>query len=114
MPLLTIETNVPVADDRRPALMKRCSETVADMLGKPERYVMIGLEAGRSMLFAGDERPLALLQLKSLGLPASRSAEFSGRLCQLIEQELGVPPDRIYIEFSDPPRHLWGWNGGTF
>jgi len=114
MPLLTIETNVAINIDRRLSVLKRCSESVAEMLGKPERYVMIKLEADHCMLFAGDDRPLARLQLKSLGLPGNRTAEFSDQLCRLIEHELSIPRERIYIEFSDPPRNMWGWNGGTF
>ncbi len=34
--------------------------------------------------------------------------------CQEIESTLGVSSDRIYIEFNDAQRHLWGWNGSTF
>ena len=26
----------------------------------------------------------------------------------------GIAGDRIYIEFADAPRRMWGWNGGTF
>lgn len=114
MPLLKIETNVTIAKDRQAPLMRRCSEAVARLLGKPESYVMISLESGRAMLFAGDDRPLALLQLKSLGLPDSRTGEFSARLCHLMDDELGIPADRVYIEFSSPARQLWGWNNGTF
>jgi hypothetical protein len=34
--------------------------------------------------------------------------------CHTISQDLGVPGDRIYIEFADAERHLWGWKGTTF
>ncbi|HEB95108.1 MAG TPA: hypothetical protein ENI96_01595 [Sedimenticola thiotaurini] len=114
MPLLKIETNARVDEERRPALLKQLSEAVAAMLGKPESYVMVALESGRDMLFAGDDAPLALLQLKSLGLPESRTGEYSSHLCRLMEEKLGIPPERVYIEFSAPARHMWGWNGGTF
>ncbi|MCK5919804.1 MAG: hypothetical protein KAG66_02615, partial [Methylococcales bacterium] len=40
--------------------------------------------------------------------------EYSRALCELVENELGIPADRIYIEFSNPERHMWGWNEGTF
>jgi phenylpyruvate tautomerase PptA (4-oxalocrotonate tautomerase family) len=26
----------------------------------------------------------------------------------------GVDPERVYIEFTDAPRKMWGWNNGTF
>ena len=27
---------------------------------------------------------------------------------------LTIPPERVYIEFAAPPRHLFGWNNATF
>ena len=31
-----------------------------------------------------------------------------------IEDKLGVPKKRIYIEFADAKGSMWGWNGRTF
>lgn len=114
MPLLKITTNQESDPALRPELLKRASEQVAAMLGKPERYVMVVLENNPDMLFAGDTAPLAYLELKSIGLPSDRTAEFSHALCELLGQQLDIPPDRVYIEFADAERHLWGWNAGTF
>jgi len=66
------------------------------------------------MLFAGDAAPLAYLELKSLGLPEERTPGLSADLCYFMEARFGVPPERVYIEFTSPSRHLFGWNGGTF
>ena len=84
------------------------------MLGKPERYVMISLDPACSMLFAGEEAPLAYLELKSIGLPGDQTRTFSADLCRLVSEEIGVPAERIFIEFTDAPRSMWGWNGATF
>ena len=62
----------------------------------------------------GSDAPLAYLELKSIGLPADRTAELSAALCGLISTELSVASDRIYIEFADAQRHLWGWDSATF
>jgi phenylpyruvate tautomerase PptA (4-oxalocrotonate tautomerase family) len=112
MPLLKIQTNQPPSDPSR--LLSRASALVAELLGKPERYVMVALEPNPSMLFGGDAAPLAYLELKSIGLPGDRTRELSAALTRLVEQDLGVAPDRVYIEFADAPRHLWGWNAATF
>jgi phenylpyruvate tautomerase PptA (4-oxalocrotonate tautomerase family) len=42
------------------------------------------------------------------------TAAISEVLCNLVSAEAGISPDRIYIEFADAPRKMWGWNGGTF
>ena len=114
MPTLIIKTNAPIANDAASELLKAASATVAAMLGKPERYVMVLLEPTSHMSFGGDTAPLAYLELKSLGLPEERSAELSATLCRLVEEHMNVPPTRVYIEFASPPRHLFGYDGGTF
>ncbi len=114
MPLLKIQTNREVAPEHRPQLLQQASAKVAEVLGKPERYVMVSLEHNPDMLFSGDPAPLAYLELKSIGLPGERTRELSADLCRLIQDNLGIPKERVYIEFADAARHLWGWNGGTF
>jgi phenylpyruvate tautomerase PptA (4-oxalocrotonate tautomerase family) len=114
MPLVSLTTNSPDIETRKAALLERLSRTVADMLGKPERFVMVKVEYNRDMRFAGSDAPLAYVELKSIGLPADGTKAFSADLCQLIADEIGVFPDRIYIEFTDAPRHFWGWNSSTF
>ena len=114
MPLLTITSTRKMDDARARELTRKASATVASILGKPERYVMVILNHNPQMLFAGDDAPLAYLELKSIGLPEDRTAGLSHELCELVSQEMGVPGDRIYIEFSNAARHLWGWNNATF
>jgi len=114
MPLLKIQTSQPVATGTQSALLSKASQAVADMLGKPERYVMVSLEHNPGMLFGGSDEPLAYLELKSIGLPEANTAEYSRRLADLLSEQLGLPADRVYIEFADAPRAMWGWNGGTF
>ena len=114
MPLLHITTNQAIESNQASDLIKLVSSAVADMLGKPERYVMVRLEQNQHMLFAGSDAPLAYLELKSIGLPGDRTADYSSALCELIGQQLNIPADRIYIEFSNAERHLWGWSGKTF
>jgi phenylpyruvate tautomerase len=114
MPYLKIQTNQKLDEAAQHALMKKASTTVAEQLGKPENYVMVTVQAGQTMLFAGSDGPLAYLELKSIGLPESATQEISDSLCTLMAQELDIEKNRTYIEFADAPRHMWGWNGDTF
>jgi len=114
MPFLKIQTNTELPPPRAKALAASASALVAEQLGKPERYVMTSVEHNSAMQFAGTDAPLAYLELKSIGLSESATADASRALCQLVAAETGVEPDRIYIEFSDTPRKMWGWNSGTF
>ena len=114
MPTLIIKTNAPLADDQAGALLRAASTTVSQVLGKSEAYVMAIHEHNARMLFGGSDAPTAYLELKSIGFPRERAAEVSATLCALITRHLGIPAARIYIEFADADRKLWGWNGRTF
>ena len=114
MPVLKIQTNVDFPHEKTTLVIPQLSRAVADLLGKPENYVLVCLETTPNMSFAGDTAPLAYLQLKSIGLPEQQTAAFSATLCDLVEYHLGIRRNRIYIEFTNAARHLWGWNGATF
>ena len=112
MPVLQITSNVTI--DHADTLAKQASSLVADILGKPESYVMVNINDNAELIFAGSSEPCAHLVLKSLGLPESETKAYSEKLCSLVEQQLGVSPSRTYIEFINPERHMFGWNNSTF
>lgn len=114
MPLLKIQTNKDVNNEQQDRLLGLLSAQTARELGKPEQYVMVILETGTPMMFAGSNDPAMYLELKSIGLPEQQTSALSRGLSQAIEDETGIPADRIYIEFTNAARHLWGWNGTTF
>ena len=112
MPVLQITTNASIADAG--ALARQASSLAADMLGKPESYVMVSINGDADLIFAGSNDPCAHLRLTSLGLPETATRDYSEKLCSFIEQQLGVPPARTYIEFVSPERHMFGWDSRTF
>lgn len=114
MPFLKIQSNQSLTDSQQQTLLAEASRLVANELGKPENYVMVAIEPPVPMSFAGTTDPTAYLELKSIGLPESKTAGLSSALSGLIEQATGINKDRVYIEFADAPRAMWGWNGGTF
>lgn len=114
MPLLSINTNQQIDKNGTHDFAAKASSLAADLLGKPERYVMVVLNTDLPMAFAGTTDACAYVEMKSLGLPEEQTTNLSKGLCNLISNELGIAPDRIYIEFSGPPRHMWGWNSATF
>ena len=114
MPYLKIQSNRQMESQAAQELLAQASTAVADLLGKPERYVMVAMEPPVPMLFAGNNDPALFMELKSIGLSESQTPELSRVLCELAQKTLGIESDRIYIEFADAPRKMWGWNGSTF
>lgn len=92
----------------------QASSLAAKILGKPESYVMVKIKPEQTLIFAGSNAPAAHVMLKSLGLPENRTAEYSEKICSFLNETLNIDSGRIYIEFTSPERHMWGWNGGTF
>jgi phenylpyruvate tautomerase PptA (4-oxalocrotonate tautomerase family) len=114
MPFVSVETNLAIDTEKRKQFCKALSSAAAQAVGKPEQYVMALIRSDATLTFGGSEEPAAFVELKSIALAEAALKEISRRLCTLIEQELGVPPARIYIEFTSASGAWWGWNGSTF
>jgi phenylpyruvate tautomerase PptA (4-oxalocrotonate tautomerase family) len=112
MPYTKLNTNVEITD--KPKVLRQISQLLAKETGKPESYVMVEIAHNPSMLFAGKDDSLAYLECKSIGLTEKQAKALSASLCQLLNAELQIPPNRIYIEFSNAPAAFWGYNGSTF
>jgi phenylpyruvate tautomerase PptA (4-oxalocrotonate tautomerase family) len=116
MPLLTLFTSAePPAPAASDALLKHISASLAQHIGKPEAYVMTNLVPRTRMTFAGTTEPACYVEIKNVGRMTPEQTEgMSRELGALIAKSLGVPTNRMYIEFSDAAPHLWGFDGGTF
>ena len=114
MPYLKIQTNKSLDDTAQNKLLKKASSAVSAQLGKPIDYVMVSIDPPRPMMFAGSDEPTAYLELKSIGLSSEHTTDFSAALCKLVAEELSINKNRVYIEFSNSERSMWGWNGATF
>lgn len=114
MPLLVLHTSVVLSNQQRHDLLAPLSTLVAETIGKPERYVMIAISEA-TMLMSGEEGPAAVIDLRSIGeLGGAVNRTLSERLCTLLQERLGIPPDRVYLGFTSVAADHWGWNGTTF
>ncbi len=115
MPYLNIQTNLTIENEAElETLLQKSSSLTAELLGKPEEFMMVALKDEVPMLFAGSSEPTAYLELKSIGLNPDKTKELSKALCELIETQLEIPSARIYVKFNDAQRSMWGWKGDTF
>lgn len=115
MPLIKVQTSVSQPEKSAAvALLKDLSAALAQQLGKPESYVMTALEADVPMTFAGTTDPVCYMEIKSIGLPDSKTKTLSQEFCQKINQSLNIPTNRIYIEFANASGNMWGWDKRTF
>jgi len=114
MPLLKLETTVVLSDEKRKALLAALSKAVAACIGKPESYVMVTF--GRAdILMAGKGGEAAFVDVRSVGgLNGEVNRKLAQQICQLLQDSLGLSPERVYLNFTDVKAANWGWNGNTF
>ncbi len=111
MPLFKIVTSQSI--ENQDEFLKSASKTIAEILGKNEKFVMVILQSDVHMIFSGSSKPAMFIELKSIGLPKDKTGQISSRIMDFIQSATGVQPDRIFIEFKDVRRELWGWNSDT-
>ena len=114
MPLLRIQTNVAVPEDKADALLSQGTDLIVNEMNKPREYVQVVVESEAVIAFAGTRDASAFVELRSLGLPEETAKILSEKICALLEAELAVSPARVFINFFDFPRPMWGWGGKTF
>ncbi|VEP14037.1 Macrophage migration inhibitory factor family protein [Hyella patelloides LEGE 07179] len=116
MPLIKVQSSVATPEKAKvESLLTSLSAKLAKHLSKPESYVMTAFESDVPMTFGGTLDPVCFVEIKNIGtMKPDQTKAMSADFCQQIETELGVPANRVYIEFADAQRHLWGWNKGTF
>jgi len=114
MPLLKLETTVPIPEDKQKALLSSLSRAVAETIGKPEQYVMVTISQA-AMAMSGTPGNAVFVDIRSIGgLTSSVNRKLSEQICKLLNDSLGIPPDRVYLNFAEVDAGNWGWNGSTF
>ncbi len=113
MPYISLKTTAPIDDRLEEALTAALGRAITAIPGKTEAYLMVEVEGGCRLRFAGKQRPLAMIDIKILG--HAKPEDFSrmtGELCKICDELLGVSPDGVYVTYGEFEN--WGWNGKNF
>eukprot|EP01039_Chlorochromonas_danica_P000450 gene450-487_t len=115
MPALAIQTSATLPADTTP-ILRRLSSALANILSKPEGYVMITLNKVDAIMFGGDaSAPAAFCNLHSIGaINRANNAKVSQAICTILNEVLAVPQDRVYIQFYDSQASNFGFDGSVF
>lgn len=114
MPVLTINTNVSATQIPK-EFKKDATDVIASVLGKPASYIAIHVLPDQDISFGYETGPTALCDLISIGsLSVDENRHTSKKICDLLESQLKVPPNRVYITFKDFNKADIGFNKITF
>jgi len=115
MPMIRLQTSAPIPDATRGPLLRALSSGLAEVLGKPEGYVMVVLEGETSMLMGGEDAPCALAEVRSVGAISPEQARaLSAAVSATLQERLAIPPERTYLNMAGVPGAMWGYSGRTF
>ena len=114
MPLIKINANVDLPENQQQALLAALSRTLAEVTHKPEGYCMVTFTRA-AVLFAGRPGPAAFVDVRSIGgLTREVNQQLTEQVGAQLKKSLGVPPDRVYVTFTEVPADRWGWDGKLF
>ena len=116
MPLIQLDTSFVFSDqNKKQALAKMLSQIAAEGTGKPEQYVMACIQDNVAIAMSGAPGPAALVTVKAIGgLSKSVNNALAAKISQLLQKELSIPPNRVYVTFEELQPTNWAWDGKTF
>lgn len=114
MPLVRLETDRKMDEGVMEGITAGLTAIVSEATGKPSRYVMTTV-CNATTRMSDESGGSALVQVMSIGgLGPSVNGGIAASITGLLNEELGISPDRIYITFTDVPGENWAWQGRTF
>jgi phenylpyruvate tautomerase PptA (4-oxalocrotonate tautomerase family) len=114
MPYLKLQTNKQLSKDKKDQVLQDLTALLSKDLSKPEKYIMIECNDDQSMFFGGSDEYLVFIDLRSINLPEESTSKLSASLANFVKSQLEIKPERVFINFTSYPRHMWGFNGTTF
>lgn len=114
MPYVNLHTSEPIPQAKQTQMVKAISQFTAGAIGKPEGYMMVTLSHG-TVCLGGVVAPGAFADVRSIGgLNGKVNGQIAAKMCALLEAELGIPGNRVYLNFTNVGPSEWGWNASTF
>ncbi|XP_051926667.1 macrophage migration inhibitory factor-like [Hippocampus zosterae] len=114
MPIFVVNTNF--AKNNLPeTLLSELTEELTKATGKPDQFIAVHVHPDQVMMIGGKEDPCALCSFHSNeNISCDQIKQYSKLLCGLLNKQLGISPDRIYIKFVDMDPCNMSWNDTTF
>jgi phenylpyruvate tautomerase len=114
MPLMTIRSTARIDAPAASSMLSACSAKLGELLGQPEAYVMTLFDQPAGMTMAGTADPCCLVEIRGVvELTGDQTQAMSQAFCPMLAEHLGVAPNRVFLNFTDFRKAMWGFNGST-
>lgn len=113
MPFIDSKITLELNDAQKDSLKTKLGKAVS-LIGKPESYLMVGIEDGYDLYFAGNKLDKGAYVAVSLFGNSSSDAyeKMTAEICRILEEELGIPGRSVYVTYHGV--NDWGWAGRNF
>lgn len=113
MPCINSKVTIKMSEEKKEAVKAKLAQAAATILGKSENWLMVGFEDGYDLYFQGNKDGESAFVEVSIYGNASASAfnSMTGEICKILESELSIPKNRIYVKYQEVQN--WGWNGAN-
>lgn len=113
MPFIDCKITRKLTPEKKDALKSELGKAVS-ILRKPESYLMVGIDDGYDLYFAGKKLENGAYVSVSLFGSASSSVyeKMTGVICDILGKELGTDGSSVYVTYHGV--NDWGWNGSNF
>lgn len=113
MPCIQIKTSVSIASEKENNIKSRLGKAIEVIPGKSENWLMVTVSGDEHVWFKGTNKPAAFVDVSVYGREDARAFNaLTAEICDILNDELNIPADRIYVKYSATAH--WGWNGGNF
>lgn len=114
MPFINVKTNTEVSKEQEVKVKQSLGKAIELIPGKSEEWLMVAIEGGLALYFKGNtDQPTAFVEVKIFGSASEEAYQReTERITQVIQEELQVAPERIFIAYQELEH--WGWNGTNF
>lgn len=114
MPYIRTQVSISLSKEKEIALKEKLGQAITILPGKTERWLMLDFRDQCRMYFqGGQEEGAAFVEVKLFGTAgAAVYQEMTAAVTKIISEELGIPAQRIYVQYEECS--YWGWNGNNF
>lgn len=114
MPFITARVNIPINKEQELKIKTELGKAIELVPGKSEEYLLLNIEDECHMYLRGDgDTSIAYIEAAIWGNEGHFGYDrFTGDVTKIFSEILDIPPDHVYIRYSDIPD--WGVGGMNF
>lgn len=113
MPFIDCKLTQKLTNENKENIKSELGQAVS-IIHKPESYLMVGINDGYDLYFAGKKLEKgAYVEVSLFGSATSSAYEkMTEAICDILEKELGIDGSSVYVTYHGVSD--WGWDGANF